>query len=123
MNYILEVVSDLYVAGRTEDGEDYTAAMYYVTATANDGTRYRHENTFPGCSVERDCDDDGYPITCYMDIREFAVEEAERLIAEIEAAGELDMDVWTQTYSVYGSAAYVRNGEEEEQAMRERAEA
>jgi hypothetical protein len=124
MAYHFEVGSDLYVAGRDEDGQDYTAELYFVTATAADGTRYRHGTSFPGCSVERDCDDDGYPITCFMDIREFAIEEAQRLIDHIEqTGGKIDLLRWWPMESVYGSAAYVRNDEELDQIMRERQEA
>jgi hypothetical protein len=124
MAYHFEIASDLFVAGRTEDGEDYTAEVYYVTATAADGTRYRHGTSFPGCSVESDSDEYGYPITCFMDIREFAIEEAQCLIDHIEqTGGKIDLLRWWQMESVYGSDAYVRNDEEFDQLMRERQEA
>jgi hypothetical protein len=123
MKYEFDVASDLYVAGKTEDGEDYTAEVYYVTATAEDGTRYRHKLSFAGCSVERDTDDDGFPVNFFMDIREFAMEEANRIIARIVAAGGvIDLLQWWPMDSVYGSAAYVRNDEEGDQAARERNE-
>lgn len=34
---------------------------------------------------------------------------AERLAARVRAAGRIDLTLWSESYAVYGSAAYLRN--------------
>ena len=57
MTYSFEIVSDLYQAGRTEDGDAYTAEVYYVMAEDEDGNRWQHFAAFPGCEVSVDPED------------------------------------------------------------------
>jgi hypothetical protein len=109
MSKILEVgvCSDLYVAGRTEDGEQYTAEVYRVAVGFANGEVYVHRVSFPGCEVEKD--EEG--IQHFGDIRVQALAKAERLKARVEnalASGKaLDMSNWVYHRAIYGSRAYV----------------
>lgn len=98
----VEVVSDVYVAGRTEDGVPYTAEVYFVTAVAPDGRRWNHFKRFHGCAVH--LDEEGFQQ--FEDIREPAKAAAERVEARVLAAREIDLAYWSETYPVYGSEAY-----------------
>ncbi len=117
-NVSFEIASDLYVAGRTEDGQDYTAEVYFITATNARGDRWRHETTFPGCAREND--EEGY--THFADIRAQAMEKAKTLIARMEARGTINLQHWSEDRPVYGSNAYVAYGASDdwEEEQRER---
>ena len=105
--YQFSVVSDLYLAGRTEDGADFTAEVYYVVAEDARGNRYAHVSRFPGADASRD--DDGY--WHFADVREASAAEATRLCARIEAAGGvIDHAHWSPMRPAYGSAAYMAYG-------------
>lgn len=111
MELTFDVNSDLYVAGRTEDGFDFTAEVYFVTATDARGNRWRHGTVFPGCRVARD--DEGYDH--FADIREGAMAEAKRLVSRIEAAGgKINPQHWREDCPVYGSAAYIEYGAQDD---------
>lgn len=111
MTYQFQVVSDLYLAGRTEDGEDFTAEVYYVVAEDERGNRWAHVSRFAGAEASRD--EDGY--WHFADVREASVAEANRLCARIEAAGSpLNFDHWFGMSPAYGSAAYMAHGAADE---------
>ena len=98
-----EIASDLYTAGVWEDGHPYTANMYYILATDNDGNRWMHYMRFPGCSVVHN--EEGFPQ--FVDIREQALTRANQLLAAIEKAqGQINLQYWTQTTPMHGSLAY-----------------
>jgi hypothetical protein len=108
MKLSFDVGSDLYLAGRTEDGQDFTAELYYVMAEDASGNRWRHETNFPGADAQRD--EDGY--WHFGDVREAAQRAAEQLLARIErAGGQLDLTHWREARPAYGSAAYVQYGQ------------
>lgn len=115
------VTSDLYVAGRTEDGEDYTAEVYLVVVGFADGTRWAHKHTFPGCKVE-EYDDGEQWGTCFNDIRASAKMEADHLCFRVEQAVKagkaLDDSCWYDYYPEYGSSAYMREVAEMTPAQR-----
>ncbi len=117
-NVSFEIASDLYVAGRTEDGQDYTAEVYFITATNARGDRWRHETTFPGCAPEND--EEGY--THFADIRAQAMEQVKALLARMEARGTINLQHWREDRPVYGSNAYVAYGQSDdwEEEQRER---
>lgn len=117
-NVSFEITSDLYVAGRTEDGFDYTAEVYFITATNARGDRWRHASSFPGCKTEQD--DEGY--THFGDIREQAQKEAQTLITRMQARGVINLQHWREDRPVYGSNAYVAYGQADdlEQEYRDR---
>lgn len=106
-NLTFEIGSDLYVAGRTEDGFDYTAEVYFITATNARGDRWRHGSCFPGCAPEQD--EEGY--THFGDIREIARKEAETLLARMVSRGTINLAHWREDSPVYGSSAYVAYGQ------------
>lgn len=107
----IEIGSDLYVAGRTEDGHEYTAEVYFVVATNARGDRWRHASSFPGCKTESD--EEGY--THFADIREQAQRDAQTLVdriqSRINAGGALNLQHWHEDRPVYGSSAYVAYGQ------------
>jgi hypothetical protein len=119
MKYDFEICSDLYLAGRTEDGQDYTAEVYFIAATDARGNRWRHAVVFPGCETSVD-DYEGY--THFRDVREQAQADAAKLLALIEARGTINLEYWRSDRPVYGSRAYVEYGQyddwEEEQRER-----
>lgn len=106
----VDVCSEMYVAGRTEDGE-YTAEVYLVCAEFDSGEVYAHVERFKGCKVEEWADEDDYG-TAFIDIREEQKAKAERLALRVRAwvIGEgrkLDPPFWTFHRTVYGSTAYL----------------
>ena len=115
-NVSFEICSDLYVAGRTEDGQDYTAEVYFITATNARGDRWRHASCFPGCAPEQD--DDGY--MHFADIRATAKEQADALMARMVARGKINLDDWREDRPVYGSSAYVAYGQADDWEEEER---
>jgi hypothetical protein len=118
MKLFFSVDADLYVAGRTEDGEDYTAEMFFVTAEDENGNRWRHRDTFAGCRVVHD--DEGYPH--FVDVRAAAQTSAEEVKLRYERATRFDLENWHEARPAYGSTAYLVYGQfndwAEEQAER-----
>lgn len=102
--YQAYVTSELYVAGRTDDGEDYTAERYLVAVEFDNGMRYVHGHTFPGCVRHVDPEDGGQ---FFEDVREAAEADANKLVARINAHGSICLDHWHEFNPVYGSKAYV----------------
>jgi hypothetical protein len=97
------IASDLYEAGRQEDGVPFIAEQYYILATDETGRRWRHDAVFNGCSVSRD--DEGFER--FTDIRTGAVARATMLLNRILASnGAINFECWSETYPVYGSDAY-----------------
>jgi hypothetical protein len=118
MEYQFNVASDIYLAGRTEDGENFTAEVYYVVAEDERGNRWSHFSRFAGAEASRD--EDGF--WHFADVREAARAEAERLLARVEAAGSpLNFDHWFGMAPAYGSFAYAAYGAADDLAA-ERAE-
>jgi hypothetical protein len=107
----IRIEGDLYVAGRTEDGEDYIAENFMVCVEFAYGEVYRHKTMWLGCKVhEADPEDDWYGIG-FEDIREASRASAERLLARVTEhvgkGGTLNMDHWTFRRTSYGSRAYL----------------
>lgn len=105
----VSVVSELYVAGTTEDGQEYHAERYLVQVEYADGTRLVHNNYFNGCRYEF-VNDEGYYGPLFHDIRPEAKVQAGRLAERVKAALDAGQDInpihWQATYPVYGSEAY-----------------
>ena len=99
------VRSDLYEAGRTEDGSSYLAELYMVVAEEADGTRWVHNHFFPG--AEEEVSPDGF--SYFGDVREEAEALAESLAAKVRESGEFDTTYWAVSTPAYGSDAYVRS--------------
>lgn len=105
------VASDLYEAGRTEDGEQYTAELYYVIVEFMNGARMRHKSSFPGCEAISSWDEEDYGMVFFKDIRAEAIAKAERLADQVRLALEqgrsLDYKYWNDAEPVYGSRVYL----------------
>ena len=101
----VEVGSDLYLAGITEDGEEYLAESYYVEVESHRGDRWQHERVYAGCRVDQDEWGTGFE-----NIRDEAKAQAERLAERVREhlaqGGSLDMTHWHPARPAYGSAAY-----------------
>lgn len=91
MDIIKEVYvrSDLYVAGVTEDGEDYVGEIFYVVIEKADGRRFRSPAEYPG--VEVVYADDG-PERFFKDVRK-----------EAEAAAMEEVD-WLREWTGWADA-------------------
>lgn len=105
MKITFSIVSDLYCAGRAEDGTDYTAEVYYIQAELESGLRWNHPAAFHG--AKRHTDDEGWPH--FEDVRETARRHADALLIQIQRYHELrgiNLDKWHEAPTAYGSPAY-----------------
>ena len=108
----VSIVSDLYHAGYTEDGESFVAERFFVQVTVPRGDRYRHRLHWNGCEAEYD--EEGYPH--FGDIRSEARQSAQRLIDAIYVKGAIDLEFWHQDRPAYGSLAYQDYGQADDLA-------
>jgi hypothetical protein len=117
------VVSDLYLAGRQEDGVPFHAECFRVQVEAEDGRRWVHSLTLKGCRVEQD-EEEGW--LSFVDIRDEVRPKMERLAAKVNAhlakGGKLDKRLWDERSPAYGSEAYINGGAELETIMWEKAQ-
>lgn len=111
------VDSELFEAGLTEDGEAFVGERYVVVAEDELGNRWRHHKAFSGVEVV-DCVDHSF----FKDVRPAARDQAYALVDRIVAAGEIDLDRWSESRPAYGSTAYLQYGQDDEIAW-ERAQA
>ena len=86
----VSIVSDLYHAGYTEDGESFVEERFFVQVTVPRGDRYR--------------------------IRSEARQSAQRLIDAIYVKGAIDLEFWHQDRPAYGSLAYQDYGQADDLA-------
>ena len=101
---IFYVTSELYQAGRRDDGTPFIAEVYFVQAEYPNGERLDHHARFRGCDVTVD-DEDGY--SHFADIRPQAEARAGRLLNRIlEGGGAINRAHWSEGRPVYGSEAY-----------------
>ena len=117
----VEVGSDVYIAGRDEDGYDFTAETYHVSVTNTYGDRLRHRTTFKGAVAH----ETEYGVgQAFEDVRPQALAQATRLADRVRAAlaaGQaLNPALWQQDRPVYGSDAYVAYGQDEDNAWEDR---
>jgi hypothetical protein len=71
------IISELYVAGMTEDGEDYIAERFALMSNSF-GRDYQVSPFFNGCRVEQDHETG---MTFFIDIRKDAIAQAEAYTA------------------------------------------
>lgn len=100
---IFYVTSELYQAGRRDDGTPFIAEVYFVQAEYPNGERLDHHARFPGCEVSVS-EEDGYQV--FSDTREQAESRAGRLLNRILEGGAINRAYWSEGRPVYGSAAY-----------------
>jgi hypothetical protein len=113
------VASDVYEAGRTDDGQSYTAELFYVMAEDGDGNRWRHAVDFHGCNISYDSE--GLPH--FEDVRANANIRAATLLNKlIVDGGKLDMMRWNAIRPVYGSSAYQQYGSYDDWIVEQREE-
>lgn len=103
--------SEIYEAGKTEDGEAFFAEVYFVRAEADNGACLRHQAAFRGAIRRHDADEG---VVWFADVRREARAKAERLAQRVRdhlaAGGSLDLAHWDEDFPVYGSEAYQAEG-------------
>jgi hypothetical protein len=104
--------SNLYSAGRDEDGEEIYGESFKVVVEFEGGEAYCHEQAFPTVKLEAVwCDDINEMVLGNAINPEEQKAKAERLCARVlrhvEAGGKIDMDHWTFYRTVYGTQAYL----------------
>lgn len=113
MNFEVDVASDLYNAGYTEDGVPFIAETYYVTVTNLKGRRWASKNSWKSAETYSD----EYGDTGFTNVREEALNSAEDLakyVTELLAKGKkLNKNRWYEIQPAYGSEEYVSQGIEE----------
>jgi hypothetical protein len=107
----IDVGSELYSAGLTEDGDEYVALRYFVVAEYSDDSRMRHLHNFKGTDVIEGFDPEhGDYFKFFSDVREQAIARAEKAATHIRKAVDggltLNFSHWVSMHSVYGSSAY-----------------
>lgn len=118
----VSVVSDLFEAGRTEEGRPFIAERFSVQLVAvATGRRWAHKILISGVEVEHGDEGEVY----FLDVRADAAARMERLAASVRdrlaSGGRLDADFWVEVDPVYGSSEYVAQGVEGQRAAAERA--
>ena len=109
-NLEIDVVSDLYSAGFTIDGDEYVAERYFIVAQDSAGNRW---SLGCFCGAEKVLQEGE---AFFKDIREEARASADRLLARINDKGVIDTQFWREDRPVYGSKAYVQYGQAEDVA-------
>jgi len=117
------VVSDLFDAGRQDDGQPFIAERFFVElVNVNTGRRWRHNLAINGTKCEY-CEETGDPY--FPDLRADATARLERLVARVQQrlaeGGRLDADQWYEVDPVYGSDEYESQGIELQRVFAERA--
>jgi hypothetical protein len=108
----VRVESDLYVAGRDEDGQEIHGLSYKVVAEFEGGEAYHHEHTFPTVKLEAIwCDAISEMVQCNSLDPESQKAKAERLCARVhkhvKQGGKIDMNHWQFHRTIYGTSAYL----------------
>lgn len=103
--------SDLYIAGRTEDGDEITGQAFYAYVELADGTRYAHNKSFCDTAWEDydfgDLDMGDCPAGCYQRDDGEAEAQCAALVETIKAAGKINVTHWNLVEAAYGSDAYL----------------
>jgi hypothetical protein len=104
---ICSVVSDLYEAGRSVDGEMVYGENIYVMIEFPNGRRMKHFKNFKSHEMKY-CDEIGEPY--FVNSMDEMYSEAKRLCDRISQyiknGGILDSVYWTDIDPAYGSEAY-----------------
>ena len=97
------VASEIYDAGLTEDGEQFTAERYFIAREEPDGSRYIYNGpTYAGC-VRHECEG----AIWFEDVREAAAAKASAKATELRLK-DFDESEWYECEPAYGSTAYCR---------------
>lgn len=113
-------VSDLFDAGKDNEGRVFAAEVYYVVIENGAGRRWASYDRFRG--ARRVVDEEGW--VGFDDLREEASAAAEALAAATDqvlaSGGKVSLEDWYQVDPAYGSKVYQYEGIEEERAYEER---
>lgn len=116
----VSAVSDLFDAGKDNDGQVFAAEVYYVVVENGAGRRWASYDRFRG--ARREVDEEGW--VGFDDLREEASAAAEALAAITDrvllAGGKLSLEDWYEVDPAYGSKVYQYEGIEEMRAYEER---
>ena len=125
MRYDVEMVSDLYEAGRTDDGQPFIAERYFAQLEDANGRRWRHRVAANG-AINLGHDENGEG-PFYGDNRQDAQAKigklVARVVAHLAAGGSVDFDHWYEIDPAFGSEEYVGQGIDARDWQRERNEA
>ena len=116
----VSAVSDLYEAGRTHDGTQFSAEGFYVVVENGAGRRWASYDFFKGAEVV--VDEEGFVF--FPDVREEASAAAEALAAAtkqvLKSGGKLSLEDWYEIDPAYGSKVYQYESIEEIRKYEER---
>jgi len=103
-------VSDLFDAGKDNDGQVFAAEVYYVVIENGAGRRWASYDRFRG--ARREVDEEGW--VSFDDLREEASAAAEALAEATDqvlaSGGKVSLEDWYQIDPAYGSRAYQEDG-------------
>jgi len=99
-----KIISSRYLAGKTNDGDDYVAEAYMVFIEGADGSRWSHDKSFPGCRVVYSEAGE----VQFDDTRKDALHAANQLISELRQQKQIDLNGWRKETPRFGSEAYER---------------
>jgi hypothetical protein len=102
---LVNIHTDLYRAGYTEDGTEYSAECYYIVVERADGKRLAHPAIFKGCEVVENGEDGFF---CFIDKRKEAFKLAETLLHRIDCFGSINESLWNETEPAYGSPYFCK---------------
>lgn len=116
----VSAVSDLFDAGKDNDGQVFAAEVYYVVVENGAGRRWASYDRFRG--ARRVVDEEGW--VGFDDLREEASAAAEALSAATDrvlaSGGKLSLEDWYEVDPAYGSKVYQQDGIEEMRAYEDR---
>ena len=115
-NLEIAIVSDLYSAGYTVDGDEYIAEIFYISAEDFSGNRWSLGG-WKSAKPEA-CEETGEVYFC--NIKNEAEALAQSLLNRIQKAGAVDLDRWNKDRPAYGSVAYQQYGQKEQVALEKR---
>jgi hypothetical protein len=125
MTYEVLTVSDLYEAGRQEDGVPYISERYFAELTNENGRRWRHNFAVSG-AINLGYDEYGEG-PFFADNRKEAEAKVENLVARIAAhlakGGSINFDHWYEVRPAFGSDEYIAQGIDYQDWVIERNEA
>ena len=110
-----EVGEEYHKFGVNEDGRDVIGSRYFILATGERGDRLRHFANFSDIVVHVD-EEYGHE---WFEPRPEARDNAEQLLARINARGTITPEFWDWNRPAYLSDAYLENYEEYERDIEE----
>ena len=117
----IEVATEAFVVGLTEEGREFVGERYFLLATDRAGNRWRHVQTFPGCERVIEADEEtGEQFVFFPDLRDQAFSNARTLFMSFFVDGRPDVvnsPDWFTTRPAYGSEAFQQYGGDDDLAL------